>query len=234
MPELQHNFNNLQLYILPSANPPPHLVKLHDKIFEFWRDIWTQEFNTLHFDTAFLIDDFIRQDFIAAICLGSDVIAVHLYSLLAIDSLAARSHRYFSLNYPPIFFERLGNMNVRKVMSMEYLTVNPAWRKAQANIHIGAVMGAMALHLMEQHKLDAVIAPARRDHKVHELAYARGGDCIVENISNHNVSCDLIACRREKILPHPSKEVSALIAKLWTERLEVRATEFSETKHMAA
>lgn len=209
-----------QYYLLPSANPPPQLVEQHNQIYLFWRGLWREVFNGLKVDTSSLEDDFVRQDLIAAICANSGVMAVHLYSFFAIDALASREHRYMTGNYPPEYFERLKKLGVRTVMSMELMAVNPEWRKRKADVHIGAVLVGLAMDVMKQYGIDAAIAPARRDHKVHELAYSFGGEPVIENVMNHNVACDLLACRRELVKPHPNAEIQSLREALWQNRID--------------
>ncbi len=213
-----------QYYLLPSANPPAHLAQVHNRVYKFWMEIWTGVLQGLNADPGHLADDFLRQDFIAAICSGTDVVAVHLYSIFSLDTLAARGHRYMTDHYPEVFFQRLSELGVRTVMSLEYLTVNPGYRKQPGKVHIGAVTGALGLRVMNQYGVDAVIAPARRDHKIHEMAYAQGGDCVVPEVSVHNVSCDLIAIRREKIIC-PDPQVAELRDDLWKNRVHFTATE---------
>lgn len=214
----------LQYFLLPSANPPAHLVAVHNRVYTFWKSMWEKVMKDLKADASHLEEDFIRQDFIAAICSDQEVVAVHLYSFFALDSLAARDHRYLSGNYPKEFFEKVGKAGIRNVMSLEYLTVNPAWRKHSSKVHMGAALGALGLNVMCQYGIDAVIAPARRDHKIHEMAYAQGGDCIIPEVNVHGVSCDLIAIKRENIVC-PDKNVASLRDELWERRYHFSSTE---------
>lgn len=210
-----------QYYLLPSATPPRELIDVHNKVYHFWKDMWVEVLGQLKADASHLDDDFLRQDFVAAICNDSGVAAVHLYSFFSLDADASRQHRYLAGNYPAEYFEKLIAMGIRTVMSMEYLTVNPAWRKRKADVHIGAALGGLGLEVMKYYGIDAAIAPARRDHKVHLMAYSQGGDCILENVVNHNVACDLIAIRREKVVPSPDRAVDVLQAELWRGRVHV-------------
>jgi len=103
-------------------------------------------------------------------------------------------------------------------MSMEYMTVHPEWRKAQTNVHIGAVLGGLAFEVAKFLNVDAAIAPARRDHKVHEIAYSFGATPIMENVVNHNVSCDLIAGFPPMLHAHKDAGLQKLITDLWKKR----------------
>ncbi|MGE3262408.1 MAG: hypothetical protein AB7K68_11565 [Bacteriovoracia bacterium] len=210
--------SQLRFCILPSANPPAEMKALHDNCFRLWMDVWSETFRKLNFDTSRLVDDFIRQDLIACIADGDMPVAIHLYSFYAADSEAARAHSYLNGNYPELYFARLKKQKVRSLMSMEYLTVHPDWRKGKSNVHFAIVLVGLALKTLRAYGADAAIAPARRDHKVHDLAYAFGGEPVIENVLNHNVACDLLMCHRDRVIPHANPEVNELVNSLWQTR----------------
>lgn len=210
--------DKLQYCLLPSANPPPHKVKHHNDLYEMWHAVWTKTFADLKLDPACLRDEFVRQDFIAALFHDGQPIAAHLYSFFSIDCLAARQHGYLNGNYPEIFFQKLKQEGVRDVMSMEYMTVHPEWRKSKSIVHLPAVTAGLAFEVMKAYGGDAAIAPARLDHKVHLLAPPYGGVSLIKNVVNHNVPCDLLMCKKANLKPHDSPEIQALVDALWRKR----------------
>lgn len=210
--------DGMQYYLFPSLNPGRAWLSHHDKAFALWCDTWKEVLNGLGCDATHLEEEWGRQDRIACIFEKDTPVAVHLYSFFTLGCAAATKHPYFK-NYTPEFFEKLRDLGVESVMSMEYMTIHPEWRRHTAGFHLGAVLGGLALKVMNQNGLEAAIAPARRDHQVHKLAYIYGGDCIVENVTNHNVACDLIACRHDKIHDHPDETVRRLVSSLWRNRV---------------
>lgn len=200
--------------LLPSLNPPAEYLAAHATIFSLWRTIWTEVFVGLNIDPAVLEDEFGRQDLICAIMHGEEPVAVHLYTFFAADCLAARAHTYLK-QYPELFFERIAEKGLRKLMSMEYMAVNPAWRKGRSPVHMGAVLVGLAAEVTKLYQQDAAIAPARRDHKVNEIAFAFGGEAVLSNVINHNVPCDLLACRRENLVPHADPRIRGMVDSLW-------------------
>jgi len=208
----------MQFRLLPSANPPAHLVKQHNELFSLWKKVWTDTLHKLQLDASRLSDEFMRQDLIAAIFVDDTPITAHLYSFFSIDSIASREHGYLNGNYPEIFFQKLKNLQVREVMSMEYMTVHPDWRKSKVAVHIPMVMGGLAMETLKLFKADAAIAPARRDHKVQELAPAYGGESLITNVMNHNILCDLLLCQRKNIKSHASSEIMGMVNDLWARK----------------
>jgi hypothetical protein len=204
-----------KFYLLPSTNPPRELVSVHDATFDLWRQVWKDEFEKLKYEAKGVEDDFGRQDLIASVTIDGQPIAAHLYTFFSIDTRAAREHSYLKNNYPEIYFEKLRELGVRNVMSMEYFTVSPDWRRGQCDVPIGTVLVGLACQTMKHLNQDAAIAPARRDYKVHEVVYSWGGEPIVANVINHGVPCDLLALRADKLAPHPKPEVQRAFESLW-------------------
>lgn len=214
----QDRLGSMQYYLFPSLDPGTRWMKEHDQAFEFWSDTWRKILNGLNFSANNLEEEWGRQDRIACLFDNDKPVAAHLYSFFSLKSKAALSHPYFK-NYTPEFFKKLDAMGVESVMSMEYMTIHPEWRKHSSGFHLGAVLGGLALKVMEHHGLEAAIAPARRDHRVHDLAYIYGGECLVENVVNHNVPCDLVACRQTKVHDHPEALVRQHVQSLWRQRI---------------
>jgi hypothetical protein len=210
--------DELRFYLLPSANPSPQLRELHDNAFDLWQSVWQKTFQDLGIEKSALDGEFVRQDLIACIAHENVPVALHLYSFYSIDSKAARAHAYFSGNYPEIYFAKLAKANVREVMSMEFMTVHPEWRKGKTNVHMGIVLAGLAFSTMRYFSADAAIAPARRDYKVNELAYAYGSEPVIANVTNHNVACDLVMCRRENVKKHEDPTVQSAVENLWDRR----------------
>jgi len=202
--------------LLPSANPPQEYLQLHSNVYLFWKNLWRDVFQKLSFPTDYLNDDFLRQDVIAVLHTPDEkVVATHLYTFFSLGSPVTKEHKYFEQNFPNPYYERLQEMGAKEVMTMEYMAVDPAWRKKYQQVHIGSILVGLAQEVLKASSADAAIAPARRDYKVNEIAYSFGADCVAAEVNNHNVSCDLIANFRDKICPHSSADVNQAITYLW-------------------
>lgn len=226
----------LRYTLLPATDPPENFVELHNKTYKFWKNLWQDVFKTLNFQGADLNQDFTRQDIVAVLHTDSEVAAVHLYTFFSLSADASKEHGYFLNNYPEPYQTKLREKGAQKVMTLEYMSVNPAWRKRNKDrkIHIGAILVGLALKIVEAGAADAAIAPARRDFKVNEIPYQFGGDCIAAEVVNHNVSCDLIACFRGRMKPHPDPRINAAIERLWRERRDLTGKTGVNGPHMAS
>lgn len=219
-------FENLSYTLLSAKNPHENDLNLHNQSYKFWKNLWYSVLSKLNIDALNINNDFLRQDIIAVIHDEYEIAAIHLYSHYSLRSFANSEGSYFLQNLQKTYVDKLIKLGANNVMTMEYMTVNVNWRKHQHenNIHVGAILGGLALKVLQSIGADAAIAPARRDLKVHELAYIYGGTCIAENITNHNIPCDLIACFAEKTNPHPDIRVNQIVSKLWSEKSDNSAT----------
>ena len=211
---------NLQYFLFSPKNPSDLYLQIHNRTYDLWKMLWEKTLEELRLPTENLPNEFGRQNHIAVICHRFEPVAIHLYSHFHLESRASQECSYMRENYPALFFEKLKQRGLKTVMSMEYMTVHPEWRKSRGNLHIGAVLGALGLKCMEHHQLGGCIAPARKDHKVHLLAHAQGGESIIADVFNHNVLCDLILLQREKIKDHPDTGIAKIVDRLWSSRIE--------------
>lgn len=212
---------NLQYYLLSPRNPPPEHTQLHDEVFNFWLSIWQPTLSGLGYSDNLLHDDFIRQDIISCICANNKVVGAFLYSFFSLETEATSNFRYMKNNYPPLFFQKLKKLGIRKVMANQYLAVHPDWRgKANPIVPLGLIIAGLSNRVRDHYDMDAGIGPTRRDHKVTELFYAHGGDCIMANVENHNVACDLIASIRGKTHDHPEPFIRKTEDYLWNNRID--------------
>ena len=212
--------NGLRYVLLP-GNPGPEFRHrpLYNSVYRFWRDVWSAVFTEAGNPAALVADDFMRQDYIPVILSGDQVVAAHFYTFFDLYNAVTRDHRYFSI-FPPDVLSKLEDRRATYLMSMEFLTVNPEWRKAFVELSLAAVISSLGLRLMKTQGADAAIAPARKKTKVDQLAYLLGATCLKTDVSRGNLDCDLIAVFRDDVKPHTDPRVVSLVEDLWTARLD--------------
>ncbi len=200
--------------ILPGRFYKDEEKPLFEKAYRFWRENWDAVYKELNAGFKVNPDDFFKQDFIPVIVHEENIVAIHLYSLYDIRSDVSLEHSYLSHNFNHSYFEDLRRKNIEKVMSMESLFVNPAYRKSKTGISMVHVLGSLGqrvfLNYTDAH---AIIAPARNDNKVSNVAYEIGFEPIQREVTLNNVPVDLLICRRDKVKPVPGQE------RLWVEYL---------------
>lgn len=218
---LATDLQKFQYYLIPPRNPPSHFAELIDKTFTFWQSIWQPTLHELGYSDQYLHDDFIRQDAISVLTFDNQVIGVFLYSFFNLEIKTHYLFRYFKNNYNSYFFSRIKELGVKKVLTTQYLAVHPEWRgKKNPIIPVALTLAGLSNYVRDHYGLDAGIGPTRRDHKVTELFYAHGGDCIVSDVPNHNVLCDLIANIKGRTHQHPNPQIQQIQDYLWYHRID--------------
>lgn len=160
------------------------------RAFETWLKVWTDTYKGRDFEVK--AEEFIRHDLICAVMAGSEACAVHCYSFFELSSKPDVHTKYFQF-FSPTFVEEMKKRDVHTVMSMEYLTVNEKFRSSVIGFSLGRALIQLGVRLFEETPGHAIVAPARKDVKVHEMAYDCGFTCIEPDIIQRGFACDMIA-----------------------------------------
>lgn len=208
-------------HILPGKCPADFQnISLHNEAYKYWKEFWDEFFKENHQpgEMRNRKDDFTRQDGITAITFEKQIVAMQLHTVFNIQSQAAREHSYINRSFNPEFFEKLQTRGIQSVMSFEWLTVDPAWRKTVTNFSFSQVIIALGLRLQKLWGVDAAIAISRNDVKVTQTAEALGFDVIMPHVSLHGKSCDLIAAFRETERTGLPTQLLGVVDFLWKTR----------------
>lgn len=196
----------------------PENPERQNQAYLYWKRFWSDFYEKAGQSGSFSGENFYRQDFVTALFAGDQVVGLHLYSLFRIDELASREHRYFK-SFPEGFIDSLKEMGVRRVMSLEYLTVDPGWRKSECGLSLAEVLIGCGTRFFRTQEIQALIAPARADGtKVAEKTYRYGFDCFQSGLQMLGCPIDIIVGFRDKIHHHPSSEVMGQVERLWSRR----------------
>ena len=219
----------LQYVLLPGRSNDIHQrgptgLGLHNQAYEFWRRHWDQVFGELD-GSRTVAADFSRHDYIATVLAEGRVMALHLYSVFRLDSMADRDHPYFSTSFETEFLDGLRARGYKKVMSMEYLTVSPEVRlsnpKSGVKMSFAHIIMGLGTQVQRSLGADAAIGPCRCDLKVDRLAKEYGaytGDVR----TMHNVPVASAAIPLTEIR-ECSREAERLeIQRLWDTRSDFR------------
>jgi hypothetical protein len=216
------DLNKMQYVVLPGkfySDSP--FIELQNKVYRFWKNIWKDVFTEVGSPNSLVPDDFLRQDMISAILYDNEVIACHLYTLFNIDQDVTRDHRYFSI-FTPDVMEVFKERQAKHLMSIEFLTVHPEWRKTSAlGFPFGLAMCEVTTRMIVKINPDAAVAPARKQNKVDEVAYSLGFECLKKNVNRGNLDCDLIALFPKNAKFSKDPLIEQVVTHLWTHRIEV-------------
>lgn len=219
-----HESRKIQYWIMRNGGPEGLTSdrKLRNLVYSRWWEIWRDVYRKVGRDDAISADGFFRQHLLVCLTAGaSEPIGFHLYTFFDLDALADLSHSYFH-GVTDISMARLRRLGMKRVMSMEYLTVTPEWRKHESGIPWGDVLVALGQRVMETSGFDASLGMPRVDIGVNRVGDRLGWQTIQQEIDRKNLHCSFMACAAGAASPHPDPKIQEFIEVLWSRRADCR------------
>ena len=119
---------------------------IRNDAYKAWYKLWSEVYSQSSSAYELNSDEFVRQKIVTAITHNNEVAAVHLYSFYHLDSLPDLRTKYFHF-FSPEYLQHLRNRQVKSVMSMEFLTVLPEYRKSKLGVSIGLVISQLGTEI---------------------------------------------------------------------------------------
>lgn len=189
----------MEFTILPGKNPPIEMLELYDRSFEFWFQNWTDVYKRLDPFYKLSPNEFFRQDYVGVIHESENPLAVHLYSIFDLRSDSIAKHDYLSENFSASFLETLRHKEVFRVMSFEAMMVDPNYRKRSSGKSLAPLLFSQGIQFIQSlDNVDAMIAPARSDVGVAQLAQS-GGCEVYETRDLHGVPVSLVCGLKQSL-----------------------------------
>jgi hypothetical protein len=211
---------SLRLTFLP-GKPGPGFAQseLYNDCYRFWSGFWEAVYRDLGEKTPPAADHFTRQDCLALLTHGRQIVAFHGYTFYDVDYPAQREHSYFTQAFSAVALARLAQ-RATYVMTMEYLSVHPDWRASKTGVSLPIVLAQLALRYGESHGAQALLGIGRQDSKVDQRGLELGGMFLESNVKVHGVPCSLIALFPGETHPYHRAEENDLAAALWEGRTD--------------
>lgn len=215
--------NDLQYVLLPGRfNPGFEGSALYDKAYDYWLKFWNQVYvdngTTDQADGA----DFQRADIVALLISGDEIASMHLYSIVNLENAASSHYPYFAGEHGRSFYEALKPLSLKTAMTLEYLTVNPDWRKSKIGFSLTPVVCGLAYEIQKTLKVDVTLGRCRQDVRSHELMLERGGQILLPDIVMHKTSTHFCVLRLDDLKPHhPDPVVTNLTQSFWMNRRDL-------------
>jgi hypothetical protein len=216
--DMSFNHSKYQYVVIPKNCPTPQALELYHVIYESWLKLWRDVFSDGDRTFEPSVDDFLKQDYIAAIFESANLVGFHLSSTYDLRKKMLRNQSYFA-DFSPQSFEEMKKYDLNKVMSIEYLSVMPSYRKARNSTSWAAILISLAQKLMCESSADSLIGTARTDVKVDVISKKLGFFEIQKPIEKYDYSCAVIICPKSKIVPSPSFEEQSIVTQLWETKI---------------
>ena len=212
------NLNDLNYSLIAGKGPFTSQERsTRNAIFEAWLTVWSEVYGKDDANFRLASDDFLRQDLISCVSVGGKVAALHFYSFFDVQCQASLNSKYFQF-FNRHYLNELDSRKVQSVMSMEYFTVAKEFRKSQLGFSLAQAVAQMGTYLFAEVGVDAIVAPARNDLRVNQMAYELGFSCIEKDTIQRGFKCDLIACFKNEERRSPDFSVNRAADFMWERR----------------
>lgn len=162
-------------------------------------------------------DNFLRNQVATAILDGAQPVACHQYCLFNLETEAARASRYFK-TLGATSWKYLRDHNLNQVMSLEFLTVHPEYRKSKIGMSLGDTLISLGLQLMLERGADAGTAISRTDVKVDRSGNDVGFQTVETDLEIYGYNCSFQVVLRDRARIHHDPAVARLADVLWQQR----------------
>lgn len=181
--------DDFKLHLVSYHQPDKSQISLMNRIYENWKEVFAEVLQCA--GGALDPDDFFRSDFVLAISDKENIVALGTLTFFDLRLESTLDHHYLrALN--PETPDRLLEKNIHCLLSLEYLTVHPAWRKKEVSVLWAEILMGVALKIMDESPADALIGTPRIDLKVTDICRNLEAREIQQAIQKMNYPCAVV------------------------------------------
>lgn len=212
---------DLQYVILP-ARPPKRFARmeLYNAVYDFWEHVWSETLRAGAVPDPHWRDGFLRQDFVTALLSGSEIVAAHLYGLVNLESHAIRKDSYFEI-LPPAAFAYLADKDYALAMTMEYLCVNPAYRRRGGTLSLADVLLGLGMRFATERGVDCCMGTPIKATKLDHVCKLFGGVVVLDDLERYGYELNFMVVDTTQVRSHPDPATGSAVARVWDARLDL-------------
>jgi hypothetical protein len=213
--------DEFELILLPAGClPGGQYSELYEQVYDAWKKTWIEVFTEVGSPEAFNSDSFFRAHLVPVILHKGQIAAFYVANVYSLQSSWLRDHSYFSI-FSEEARENLRSHGVRNVMSYEFMTVLPHWRKSSTGFSLAGLLAELGLRVRDDLACDAAVGVARLENKVNEIARCVGAFTLDKNARRGNLVCEIVGLLKATDRPFPDARVHNLCVHLWNRRVQV-------------
>lgn len=191
-------------------------LEIQNLVYDSWKVLWRGVFDQVGRGEDLDPDDFFKQNLITALTMENEVVGFNLSTFYDLNRHVSSEHSYFG-DIDKDLMSELRASGLQRLMSIEYLSVNPKWRRSLTGISFSDVLMSLGTTLLPYLSCDAVIGTARVDVKV-DAASVRLGFKPYQVIKKYDYECRVVVCTEQSAKPHSDPLTRQLINSLWATR----------------
>jgi hypothetical protein len=206
--------------------------ELYNAVYRYWHKTWKEILGASGNLDSLNVENFLRQDVIIVMHSGFEIAGAltSTYFNLSADSIF--DHGYIKA-FPSEIVKKLKAEGVGKVITAEYLSVTPAYRKATTDAPLSEVISGLFMKIFVQSRAKMSLATPIRPAKVHKIGEKFGwiehGD-----ITKSGVNCVLLTNCHEQLKTHDNPRVVRLVEDYWRTRNDLTRLTLDEDREQIA
>ena len=204
----------MQYHLIDLANIQTKSLGVVERTFSLWKKVYSLELESRNLKLN--EDHFWSARLLAVIQEDQDIVGALLHNIYDLRSSVIHSHKYFS-DVPSEKVQEFKAQGTDKIMSFEYLLVNPDYRGQKSNVRWGEVIIGLGLQVILHSPWDSMIGIARADKKVNQMAGKMGCFESASLMKNHT-PCKIMFMHIRDLKDHPDLVTRNWIARLWSSK----------------
>ncbi len=180
-------------------------------------DMWDQTFTQVARKNQQILDpgEFFRSHHVGVLMFEDEIVGFNLFTFFDLSLLATTRHAYFQAlgTCSPT---RLNSEKIKRILTMEYFTLAPQWRRQLQETPWGEIITGMGLKFLDKSSADAVLGTPRMDLRVHEMCYRLGAYNFQDPVKRLNYECAVVLFPKvaQRTFSHP-------LTRLWVKNLAI-------------
>lgn len=194
----------------------PELVQLQIKYYTFWQTYWDNILNSVGIKQTLDPIEFFQQSKATVITRGDEIVCMHMLSIY--DRKDIHHHPYFS-KFDQGFKNAIASQNLERILTLQYLALNPEYKKEKPYIYFPMVIGSLSVLHQEIERAQATISVARKDLGISNALLKMNFHQFQNDGVFNNTPVSYQISTQPKIYPSPLVEKYAL--HFWNNRIEL-------------
>lgn len=207
-------------YLSFSTSAPGAYQHHCQSAYLLWKQQWVETFKELGTSKKLTADDFIDRE-LCGLFDGDKAVGFMLYKCMDLSLSSTLDAVYFA-NYPSSLITRNRNFN-DSVMIMSYMTLDPAWRKANTNFAISELLIGFIVLILNTSRSQRALGYFRNNRSTNEIFYRHSGQFLLRDTA-YNVEVDYGETDAKKSTLSSFSSHALLNLNLWNEFYTQRGT----------
>lgn len=192
---------------------------LYNEVYKAWRKIWKEIFIAAGSPDSLNTESFLRQNIIFTLHHGDEIAGILTTTFFNLSALATFDHAYFR-PFPTELIKSLESNPTGVLITSEYLSVHPDYRKSIVGVSLSEVLIGMVVRVLIQLNAKMLLGTAVRPAGVHKSC-KKFGYKEVGSYEKYGLDCVLLSNTPEEAHEHADPKIRMLISQYWNNKTDL-------------